>query len=70
MLRRDPDVESLTSFVGVDGTNTTLNDGRMLINLKPKSERSDSIEQTMAAAARRGARACAASRCICSRCRT
>ncbi|MBI3196464.1 MAG: efflux RND transporter permease subunit, partial [Rhodospirillales bacterium] len=35
----DPDVESLTSFVGVDGTNPTLNSGRMLINLKPRSTR-------------------------------
>ncbi len=48
VIRRDPDVESLSSFVGVDGTNTTLNDGRMLINLKPKDERSDSIETIMA----------------------
>ena len=40
-LRSDPDVESLSSFIGVDGTNTTLNSGRMLINLKDKSERSD-----------------------------
>ncbi|MDP2329658.1 MAG: efflux RND transporter permease subunit, partial [Reyranella sp.] len=35
----DPDVESLTSFVGVDGTNPTLNSGRMLINLKPRDVR-------------------------------
>ena len=41
-LRHDPDVESLSSFVGIDGTNTTLNNGRFLINLKPKDERSDS----------------------------
>jgi multidrug efflux pump len=47
-LRHDPDVTSLSSFVGVDGTNTTLNDGRMLINLKPKDERSDSIQTIMA----------------------
>ena len=38
-ILRDPDVESLTSFIGVDGTNTTLNSGRFLINLKPKDER-------------------------------
>ncbi len=43
VLRQDPDVVSLSSFVGVDGTNSTLNDGRMLINLKPKDSRSDSI---------------------------
>ncbi|MCL6693334.1 MdtB/MuxB family multidrug efflux RND transporter permease subunit [Pseudomonas sp. R3.Fl] len=35
----DPDVESLSSFIGVDGSNATLNTGRMLINLKPHSER-------------------------------
>jgi multidrug efflux pump len=36
---RDPDVTSLTSFIGVDGTNMTLNSGRFLINLKPRDER-------------------------------
>jgi len=35
----DPAVESLSSFIGVDGTNTTLNSGRMLINLKPRGQR-------------------------------
>ncbi|HTT05128.1 MAG TPA: efflux RND transporter permease subunit, partial [Steroidobacteraceae bacterium] len=48
VIRRDPAVDSLSSFIGVDGTNTTLNDGRMMINLKPKDERSDSIETIMA----------------------
>jgi multidrug efflux pump len=38
-ILKDPDVVSLSSFIGVDGTNTTLNAGRMLINLKPRSER-------------------------------
>jgi multidrug efflux pump len=37
----DPAVESLSSFIGVDGTNATLNSGRMLINLKPHGERAD-----------------------------
>ncbi len=36
----DPAVDSLSSNVGVDGKNPTLNSGRMLINLKPKSDRS------------------------------
>src|SRR6516164_4933868 len=36
---KDPDVESLSSFIGVDGTNTTLNSGRFLINLKPHNAR-------------------------------
>jgi multidrug efflux pump len=39
VILKDPDVASLTSFIGVDGTNTSLNSGRMLINLKPHAER-------------------------------
>ena len=39
----DPDVESLSSFIGVDGNNVTLNSGRFLINLKSRDERSDSV---------------------------
>jgi multidrug efflux pump len=42
-ILKDPAVESLTSFVGVDGTNATLNSGRLQINLKPLSERADRI---------------------------
>jgi multidrug efflux pump len=38
-ILQDPAVESLTSFIGVEGTNVTLNSGRMLINLKPKGDR-------------------------------
>jgi len=45
ILKKDPDVASLSSFVGVDGTNTTLNTGRMLINLKPHEQRSRSASQ-------------------------
>ncbi len=37
----DPAVASLSSFIGVDGTNTTLNSGRLLINLKPHGARDD-----------------------------
>ena len=36
----DPDVESLSSFIGVDGGNVTLNSGRFLITLKPRDDRS------------------------------
>jgi len=39
-ILKDPDVESLSSFIGVDGTNQTLNTGRFLITLKPHDERS------------------------------
>jgi multidrug efflux pump len=38
-ILKDPAVQSLSSFIGVDGGNTTLNAGRMLINLKPKDQR-------------------------------
>ncbi|HZS70140.1 MAG TPA: MdtB/MuxB family multidrug efflux RND transporter permease subunit [Burkholderiales bacterium] len=38
-ILQDPAVASLSSFIGVDGTNVTLNSGRMLINLKPLSDR-------------------------------
>src|SRR3954464_2572579 len=38
-ILRDPAVQSLSSFIGVDGTNVTLNSGRMLINLKPLEDR-------------------------------
>ncbi len=41
-ILKDPDVVSLSSFIGVDGTNPTLNEGRMLINLKPVDERTAS----------------------------
>ena len=43
-ILKDSDVVSLTSFIGVDGTNNTLNSGRFLINLKPKDSRSDDVE--------------------------
>jgi multidrug efflux pump len=41
VILKDPAVESLSSFVGVDGSNTTLNTGRMLVNLKPRGDRAD-----------------------------
>ena len=39
VILKDPAVESLSSFIGIDGTNTTLNSGRIQINLKPLAER-------------------------------
>ncbi|GFO60740.1 resistance-nodulation-cell division (RND) efflux transporter [Geomonas silvestris] len=39
VILKDPAVQSLSSFIGVDGTNTTLNSGRILINLKPLADR-------------------------------
>jgi multidrug efflux pump len=39
IILKDPAVESLSSFIGIDGTNITPNSGRIQINLKPESER-------------------------------
>jgi multidrug efflux pump len=39
VILKDPAVDSLSSFIGIDGQNTTLNSGRILINLKPLDER-------------------------------
>jgi multidrug efflux pump len=44
-ILKDPDVVSLSSFIGVDGSNMTLNSGRFLINLKPKDDRTLSASQ-------------------------
>jgi multidrug efflux pump len=43
VILADPAVASLSSFIGVDGQNATLNSGRMLINLKPKTDRDRDI---------------------------
>ena len=42
-LLEDPDVASLSSFIGVDGSNTALNTGRMLLNLKSHEGRADDV---------------------------
>ncbi|WP_200549806.1 efflux RND transporter permease subunit, partial [Klebsiella pneumoniae] len=44
IILKDPAVESLTSFVGVDGTNPALNSARLQINLKPLDERDDRVQ--------------------------
>jgi multidrug efflux pump len=46
-ILKDPDVVSLSSFIGVDGTNSTLNTGRFLINLKPRDERRSSASDVI-----------------------
>lgn len=48
ILLKDPAVESISSFIGVDGTNTTLNSGRIQINLKPLEERKLSASNIIA----------------------
>jgi len=47
IILKDPAVESLSSFIGIDGTNTTLNSGRILINLKPLDMRNASATDVM-----------------------
>jgi multidrug efflux pump len=42
-ILKDPDVDSLSSFIGVDGTNKTLNSGRILINLKSNDQRKANV---------------------------
>ncbi|MBI5589748.1 MAG: MdtB/MuxB family multidrug efflux RND transporter permease subunit [Deltaproteobacteria bacterium] len=47
VILKNPAVASLSSFIGVDGTNTTLNSGRILINLKPLAERDASAGEVI-----------------------
>ena len=46
-LLKDPAVESIASFIGVDGINATLNSGRLQITLKPHNEREDDLHVLM-----------------------
>ncbi|HXE11990.1 MAG TPA: efflux RND transporter permease subunit [Bryobacteraceae bacterium] len=45
IILKDPAVESLSSFIGIDGTNTTMNSGRIQINLKPLDDRGTSATE-------------------------
>jgi len=47
-ILEDPAVRSVSSFIGVDGTNSTLNSGRMLINLAPRGDRSETADDIIA----------------------
>jgi multidrug efflux pump len=47
IILQDPAVESLSSYIGVDGDNTTLNSGRLLINLKPHDQRTLSAAEVI-----------------------
>ncbi len=44
-ILEDPDVESVSSFIGIDGTNSTLNSGRIQINLRDREERTTSATE-------------------------
>ncbi len=48
IILQDPDVESVSSFIGVDGTNMTLNSGRIQINLRDREHRSTSASAVIA----------------------
>jgi multidrug efflux pump len=52
-ILQEPDVTGLSSFIGVDGNNTTLNSGRMLVTLAPHSERSRTATEIIASLRRR-----------------
>ncbi len=45
VILKDPDVQSLSSFIGIDGTNTTPNSGRIQINLKPRDQRESTASE-------------------------
>src|ERR1035441_5201037 len=47
IVPKDPAVDSISSFIGVDGTNTTLNSGRIQINLKPLDVRKISATEVI-----------------------
>ncbi|MCV9880055.1 MdtB/MuxB family multidrug efflux RND transporter permease subunit [Brenneria izbisi] len=48
IIMKDPAVQSVSSFVGVDGANAALNSGRLQINLRPLSERGERIPEIIA----------------------
>ena len=70
VILQDPAVENLTSFIGADGVNTTMNSGRIQITLKPLEERAGvSARGCDPAACSRSCSRCRASSSSCSRCR-
>ncbi|GBL44681.1 cobalt-zinc-cadmium resistance protein CzcA [Sulfuriferula multivorans] len=54
-LAKDPAVQSISSIVGIDGTNTTLNNGRLLISLKPLNQRAERVGPIIAGLQQRAA---------------
>ena len=70
VILQDPAVQSLSSFIGADGTNTTLNSGRMSINLKPLEDAQSQRLRCYPPAAVQTCRTSKESRCTCSRCKT
>jgi len=48
VVQKDPDVDHLMSFIGADGTNATVNSGRLSITLKPRRERKSTSDEVIA----------------------
>ncbi|HEY3253074.1 MAG TPA: efflux RND transporter permease subunit, partial [Polyangiaceae bacterium] len=48
VVRKDPDVDHVVSFIGADGTNATVNSGRLSITLRPRAERKSSSDEVIA----------------------
>ena len=69
-ILKDPAVDSLSTYIGVDGTNNSLNSGRVLINLKPLAERRLSASEIIRRIQPRASTNWRASGCSCSRSRT
>jgi multidrug efflux pump subunit AcrB len=69
VMLKDPAVESLSSFIGADGTNTTLNSGRISINLKPLGQRDISASDVIRRLQKSLEQAPGIHLYICSRCR-
>ena len=65
-ILRDPAVENVSSFIGIDGENPTLNSGRFLINLKPRDEAAAHRRAKLFAACRKRFPGSLASRFTCS----
>ena len=71
VLIHDPDVASVASFIGADGTNTTTNSGRFSIALKPRDQAAVRRKHHHCSACQRATGAASmASPCICNPCRT
>ena len=69
-ILKEPDVTGLSSFIGVDGANATLNSGRMLITLKSHERAAPQRDRDHRARCATASRRCRASRSTSSRCRT
>jgi multidrug efflux pump len=55
-IAQDPAVQSISSIVGIDGNNTTMNNGRLLVNLKPLAQRGEYAPPIIARLQRRAAK--------------